>query len=155
MGESGPPRPTGLQEVLWLQHNPPHWSYRWAVFMIDRHTNKRRGAFTEVCTPWSKGHKQGVNLRYSFLLGLQLSMVYFQEQFHVNSRAITFLKQAIKMFILLNNKCLVLPRIKAANCHIWRTCPHYICRSWRTYQFSFQQLISHLSQLFFLPSVVF
>lgn len=41
-------------------------------------------------------------------------MVYFQEQFHVNSRAITFLKQAIKMFILLNNKCLVLPRIKAA-----------------------------------------
>lgn len=55
------------------------------------------------------------------------------------------------MFILLNNKCLVLPRIKAANCHIWKTCPHYICRSWRTYQFSFQQLISRLSQLYFYP----
>ncbi len=55
MCEPGPPGPAGLEEVLWLQHHPPHCSHAWAVIVFDGHTHQRTGAFTQVCAPGSEG----------------------------------------------------------------------------------------------------
>lgn len=68
--EPGPGSPTGLQEVLRLQHHPSHRPSVWAVIMLDRHAHERAGAFTQVCAPRSaagEGQKPHTQIRFGRL----------------------------------------------------------------------------------------
>ena len=72
VSEPGPPSPTGLEEVLGLQHHPAHRSHAWAVIVFDGHTHQRAGAFTQVCTPRPEGaeKERSGEFRQAFSVGM-------------------------------------------------------------------------------------